>query len=453
MTKKMWASSILTTALFWCVVLFTSSRQSSGIAVLEKPTTPLNKRWKAITQLRNVGRLNLQTHQHQQASLCYSAILQLVEGAHEPRYIDVRRRCGVLLGRCEEILGNTYHAIARCSEVINEAPEITPAHNPCNLYASTSLEDNLSNELSIGQAASDIGEAHYCRARCLRAINEPLLALTDLQESLKYLPDENAIYQDIAQIELELLQKRQLTEAPRATEITPTANPASDEFGLQNMTSNTAEATTTSSTAASSTNVFVTTDTTNTSEGDQSEHRVNFLEHCLLNYPSLVFSKKQVCTLCALAKSPRTAHAPRVVVNNGAKMTPLQDQLGSLLPGGTNGVNSANSLSNAGIGPSANAMGSLLGLLNPAMSNMNGGNGVKLNVDSVISLLPLLSSFTGMSAETSGNVAEILKAVSKVYGKLSSVYKRVMKHRDAIVIALTVLWVLVTAVSAFHAQC
>lgn len=440
----------------WCLVLLATSCYSSGLSVLKKSTTPLNKRWKIISKLRTVGRSNIQAQRYQQASYCYSAVLQIVEGAFETKYVNVRRHCGMLLGRCEELLGNAHHAIARCSEVINEAPDIEPIHELGSIYVSKQqIDDDL--HPCVDAAASDVGEAYYCRARCLRTINEPMLALVDLHEALKYLPDENGIYEEIAQIEQELAQERPPEKQP-PTLITPNDTASTDIAPHDQQTADNV-----SSCSPPTSTIAIT-------DNQSEERRIDFLEHCLLNYPSLVFSKKQVRALCSLARRldrlslPPSAVSSAIATAAGARSSVgsrgadsqmmSQDLMSKLTAGLGHGMGGGGGGSGDIGGPAAGLMSLLAPQLQGKNGMMNGNSNIMnnmkgMNVETLISMLPLLASFAGLSADATRNISEILRALAGAYKLLSKMWKKVAKHRDLVVIALSMLWVVVTAACAY----
>ena len=79
---------------------------------------------KQAETLRNIGKRYLSTRQYNKAATCYAAVLQVIEGVGGTESGELRRRCCLTLAECEIKTGNLYAAIARCTEVIEECPEV-----------------------------------------------------------------------------------------------------------------------------------------------------------------------------------------------------------------------------------------------------------------------------------------------------------------------------------------
>lgn len=149
-----------------------------------------------INNLRRKGRTSVRNKQYQSAIQCYSAILQIVEGVSDEEYSCIRRRSALTLAECEVKEGNLRKAIARFSEVINEAPLSVDRWSTSYSPNSTRSIDHTDSEISRA-----IAKALFRRGLSMKQLNYHYYALLDLQESLKYNPDSVQAYEEIAALE------------------------------------------------------------------------------------------------------------------------------------------------------------------------------------------------------------------------------------------------------------
>lgn len=179
---------------------------------------------------------------YQPASYCFSAVLQLSQGAFTPEAVRLRRRCGLLLAQFDLDHGKVENCIARCTEVINECIDITPSFDESKAY--TLREENDMQDLNEQEITfHDLGRAHFMRAKSLLLLGKPSMAKQDFQSALHYLPDEVQIHNEMSKIEVATIVQAQ--ESP---------------------------------------------DYSSSDDG----HMMDFVDECTLKHPSLVFSKKQL---------------------------------------------------------------------------------------------------------------------------------------------------------------
>lgn len=139
-----------------------------------------------IPKLKSKGKEYLSAKKFDLAASCYSAILQVTEGTGGKESLEVRRKCGLTLAECEIKLGNLRNAIARCSEVIDDEP---------NLVELT-LENDDEDEVKV-----TIGKAFYRRAIAFKRLKMNNLALLDFKSCIAYLPDDIKSHQEIYHLE------------------------------------------------------------------------------------------------------------------------------------------------------------------------------------------------------------------------------------------------------------
>ena len=89
-------------------------------------------------KLRGKGRVSLSRKEYESAASFYSAAIQVIEGVGGEKSAELRRRCCLTLAECDLKTGNHLQAIARCSEVIEEAPDIH--------YDNNDSDDKMKNE-------------------------------------------------------------------------------------------------------------------------------------------------------------------------------------------------------------------------------------------------------------------------------------------------------------------
>jgi tetratricopeptide (TPR) repeat protein len=166
--------------------------RSTGSVIDFSPTYMDSKTIEPMKQaesLRGIGKTYLSTKQYSQAASCYAAILQVLEGVGGVESGELRRRCGLTLAECEIKAGNLYSAIARCSEVIEECPDV--------LDEEGQSEGNSGQSSEISKLRQILGQAFYRRGVALSRLEEPHLALLDLQEASKKIPNDMKIIQRI----------------------------------------------------------------------------------------------------------------------------------------------------------------------------------------------------------------------------------------------------------------
>ena len=135
--------------------------------------------------LRCVGKTYLSSKQYSKAAICYTAVLQVIEGIGGAESGSIRQRCSITLAECEIKLGNLYGAIARCSEVIDECPiPILDNHSSDSRKISSGSDGS---RVSINTEQNDLirkvlSQALYRRAIALNRLEEPELAMIDLME-------------------------------------------------------------------------------------------------------------------------------------------------------------------------------------------------------------------------------------------------------------------------------
>ena len=119
-------------------------------------------------KLRGKGRISLSRKEYDSASYYYSAALQLIEGIGGEKSAELRRRCCLTLAECDIKLGNHLQAIARCSEVIEEAPDINNNDNN---------NDDNNDKIKYEKLKQALGKAYFRRGLSLQSLEKPQLAL------------------------------------------------------------------------------------------------------------------------------------------------------------------------------------------------------------------------------------------------------------------------------------
>lgn len=186
--------SLLIIFSFFCNVQLSGGESSLLFSSISNPKMQL------ASSLRENGKSFIFSKDYKNAVKCYSAVLQVMEGVGGEESGELRRRCGLTLAECEIKLGNLYQAIARCSEVIEEAPFEYDVKDEGNRQA--------------------IGKAYYRRGVSLKRLGKPILALIDFRESQKIFPDDRKVLKEIELIEndLEILKDFQENNIDRYKE-------------------------------------------------------------------------------------------------------------------------------------------------------------------------------------------------------------------------------------------
>jgi hypothetical protein len=214
-----------------------------------------------VASLVTAGHQLYKAHRFSEASVYYSALLQILEGSTQVSDVLVKQLCGVRLADCELRDGACVRAIARCSEVVAEMPEEPTTLEPGQTYSLAALEANpFFDSPNDSSTLYRLGLAHLTRAKAFAALNMTNLAAKDLKCARKYLPDEQEVYQ--------LLEK----VAPNST----AAN----------------------------------------SPDDVDEQIASFAEECMLSYPSAQFTKAQLGKLYSIARRGNEVAAQPTLLPN-----------------------------------------------------------------------------------------------------------------------------------------
>lgn len=147
-----------------------------------------------INILRDRGKSCLTTKNFRKAAQYYSAILQIIEKDKQNEKSDsLRRRCALTLAECEIQSGNWHHAIARCSEIIDEYSTNFNSNND---------ELNIDSKSSLNDLREALGKAFYRRGVSLLNLNKTVLAYLDFNVSMEYIPDNQNVYDKISSIKM-----------------------------------------------------------------------------------------------------------------------------------------------------------------------------------------------------------------------------------------------------------
>ena len=166
-----------------------SSLSSSDIANDSRTISTVNDNKDPLQNaeiLRCVGKTYLSSKQYSKAAICYTAVLQVIEGIGGAESGSIRQRCSITLAECEIKLGNLYGAIARCSEVIDECPiPLLENHSSDSREISTGTTSDSRVHMNNDQnelIRKVLSQALYRRAIALNRLEEPELAMIDLLE-------------------------------------------------------------------------------------------------------------------------------------------------------------------------------------------------------------------------------------------------------------------------------
>lgn len=189
-----WSASVW---LAICLLHFVGAALESSSTLLES-----HKLDERIDKLKWKGRKYLTQKKYKYAAKYYSAVLQLIEGIGGQESEELRRKCCLTLAECELQEGQFYCTIARCSEVIEEAPIDTKILTTDKLPVNTgSMNDTTSStgynstetDNKIDKLRASLAKAFYRRGISLNRLEKPQLAILDLQKAKEMLPSDNKI--------------------------------------------------------------------------------------------------------------------------------------------------------------------------------------------------------------------------------------------------------------------
>ena len=160
-------------------------------AVVMRNGLTLPRKVDDLSGLVTAGHYLFRGGRYSEAAVCYAGSLQMLEGPLDDDKIAKRRMCGLRLALCQLESKNFLNAIARCSEVINEAHEPEINMNEHETYSLREKPSMIGDQLLV----HDLGLAFLTRAKCLIAIGKLNLAMLDLKQAVKYIPDELEVYQ------------------------------------------------------------------------------------------------------------------------------------------------------------------------------------------------------------------------------------------------------------------
>lgn len=328
-----------------------------------------------VSNLRKNGKICLTNNNYIQAVQYYSAILQIVEGMNGEYYLEIRRRSALTLAECESKLGNLKKAIARYSEVINEAPTTLSIVNQSTSEENDSI--NFDNEIS-----RSIGKALYKRGLSFKKMKMAYFALLDLEESLKYLPDDIEVYQEIANLEV------------------------LDEIKHIKL---------------------------NKTESTYKEKYNDLIEEYQLKYPRISLNKKELYRLKShnpiVTQSTQMNSLDSLLSNNNNMNN---NDISNILKDMSNTLMNTNGLESNNLNPLGN-IGNVLGSLGGIGNNKQ---------DGILGMIPLLGTLAGLDSKTILNITDIIQAINKVYQKFKNVLQLLQKNKQIIIIMLTLFWII-----------
>ena len=165
-----------------------------------------------ISTLRSMGRSLLSAKEYVKAVDCYAVVLQLMQGCGGEESDELRRRCSLTLAECHLQLENFEDAVSRCSDVIEEAPEVTGADN-------TALTQDWKAVKKIKLA---LAKAYYRRALALNRLGKSHFALVDLEKALELSP-----------LDAKVLRSMDLIKQERAVENGDTSDSSEEGFNIE----------------------------------------------------------------------------------------------------------------------------------------------------------------------------------------------------------------------------
>ena len=436
-----------------CTVLTTSERPAAAID------------FKQVNSLREGGKFFLQSKDYKRASLYYSAIMQIIEGIGGVESLELRRRCALTLAECEIKLGNLQRAVARCSEVIDEATE------PENW-------DDIDPNVALS-----VGKAFYKRGISMKRLNKPHFAWLDFEKCLMYNPNNEKAFLEISTLDEDTADyKTAKKDADDRDDdvigaslgralITP-VNGAEDS-NLDHIQDAQIEASTEATPKISHKKSKAQNNSTNTIlsskekrqkvpkkkspkvcsstkskplftvnaqiESDTAllEDYIDLIEQLQCDYPRARFTASQIRALSNAAKS---SSSTRTKVTASARVDPF-----NMLAGNNRGNDAGVAAGGAGdlfsmIGESS-SMGGLGGL--GGLSSLLGGVTGEGGLASLAGLVGMLAPFIGLDAKATQTLTEVAKALIDAAQCFQRGLKCIQTNRQTIVLTLTSLWVAV----------
>jgi hypothetical protein len=137
-----------------------------------------------------MGKIHLSAKEYGKAKLCYAAVLQIIEGDGGTATDELRRRCGLTLAECEIKTGQLFPAIARCTEVIEECPNIEESSDG----------EGQTDAVQRERLRLALGKALYRRAVAFNKLSKPELALVDLKAALNNVQSDEKIQRQVEDI-------------------------------------------------------------------------------------------------------------------------------------------------------------------------------------------------------------------------------------------------------------
>jgi tetratricopeptide (TPR) repeat protein len=407
---------------------------TNGVVVASDPNDPLQK----AEVLRSVGKTYLSSKQYSKAALCYSAVLQVVEGVGGVESGEIRQRCSLTLAECEIKLGNLYSAIARCSEVIDECPDL-PVLDAASIASDTTGSDVESTSTSRQQVPTAdmekltkcLSQARYRRGIALFRLEEPELALLDLQEALRMVPGDERIQERIETIE-SVLMNAASTSATGATTVststtTTTSTSTSTSTSVPTSTSTSALQQTQQDTEVDSISSPI--DDLQRVHEERREQLLGIVEDSLVNYPRVTLSKKQITEIVRTRRIGGSSSSQRTVRTTNIMATAK----GS---GGLGGLGGMMDMLGAGGGAGGGGLGNIGSMLGSLMGSGASGDGSPLGA-----IGPMLQMFGGVDAATVKNIGEMWSAVRDVFTLFKKGFHAIQNHKGQIALVLTLVWV------------
>lgn len=414
--------------------------------------------------------MHLSKKDYKKASLCYAAVLQIMEGKGGSEAEELRRRCSLTLAECELQQGNLYEAIARCSEVIEEAPDIkrfvkndasgSDNENTVVVDAVSETEDivnraeqNLEARNSGGGKELDklrvaLAKALYRRGLALNRLERPKLALIDLREANKILPTDTKILQHLDLIGRTIADLNDIDEELKGKEY---SGGNSQSLGQEGTKEPVQEKRNNSGVMMES------------SDENLEEELLELVEQAQSNFPRVQLSDKKIKRLIdgtygnQRSKSRFTGEIGNGMEGlglggfgggglgfGGARSSGGGGDLSSLLGsfGGLGGMGMGDAGGRGGLEGELGGLGALGGMMGSL-----GGGGSGVGIGSILAMLgPLLGDSSLIT-----QITEIAKACMDAARNFQKAFMYLKKKRDVIVAIFTGFWVLqiVLGFSAF----
>lgn len=394
---------------------------------------------KQAESLRDIGKSYLSAKEYSKAALCYTAVLQVIEGIGGTKSGDLRLRCGLKLAECEIKTGNLYSAIARCSEVIEECPDITIKDNEIyNSFEKKSIiQENINNssetDANIDSDINDepqnqlnkhkkkmneelrltLGYAYYRRSVALSRLDLPELALLDLQDALRNIPNDTKIIQRIETLESIIINNCNINDS--------NSRDSNNDSSISNN----------NNVDIDSNKVLL------NPELVLVEQLQSIIEDSQSNYDKSYFTKKQICNLLNKRNVNMNNYNDNIVNMNkkNSGMGGMED----LFAGGLG----------EGLGGSLGGMRGLAGLMGMGSSGSKGvgaGNIIKSLLSNVGTFLQM---FTSINKDTIKLIDEIIKAFIDAFEFFRTSYLFFMNKRSYILFAFSLYWIIITFLPYF----